>query len=172
MAWRNDMTNFLRAVVVLACAWCSQTAAAAQTDEPLRGRVHALVQEAAFNGLVEKAGFDPKTAHRVQDVWQKYDAQIQPILSTNRGIRVDLRQRVAAVPPDDAKLVALSDQLIANHQRVQTLRADQQREVRQLLTPAQFAKLQLTWPEIQGSINRQIRLAAHGSGEAAGGSTK
>jgi hypothetical protein len=165
------MKSFL-AAAILGCMWCSQTAAAAQTDEPLRGKVRTLVQEATFDGLVEKAGFDPTTAHRVQDVWQKYGAQIQPILATNRGIRVELRQRLAAAHPDDAKLVALSDQLIANHQKILALRADQQREVRLLLTPAQFAELQLTWPEIQGSINRQIRLAAHGSAAAADGSAK
>ncbi len=166
------MKKLLATAAIFGCVWGSQPAAAAQTDEPLRGKVRALVQEAAFNGLVEKAGFDLKTAQRVQGVWQKYGAQIQPILATNRGIRVELRQRVAAAHPDDAKLVALSDQLIANRQKIQALRADQQREVRQVLTPAQFAKLQLTWPEIQGSINRQIRLAVHGSADTAKGSAK
>jgi Spy/CpxP family protein refolding chaperone len=66
----------------------------------------------------------------------------------------ELKAQLDSAQPDDGRLSQLADTIVNDRTKVQSLEAMRTNENRRVLTPAQFAKLIVVWPQ----INRQVKI--------------
>ena len=73
---------------------------------------------------------------------------------------MELRALLAAPRPDDAKLTAAINRMLANRARKHALRDERINELRKVLTPVQQATLVLLLPQLEREFAQFIRDVA------------
>lgn len=138
--------------------------ALAQPLQAKRAQVRRQVTEYMMLHLTQELALDAATAERVRAVWQQYQDQIAGVRREMGMATKELKAQLAAVEPDTARLQQLSDIIVADRQRVQGIESQRIAALRNILTPAQFAKAIIVSPKIQRQVRQQIWQLAHPNG--------
>lgn len=141
--------------------------ARAQPLQQRRAQVRKQVTDYMMLHLVQELALDATTAQRVRDLWDRYQDQIAGVRREMNMATKELQAQLAAVDADNARLQQLSDLILSDRQKVQALEMQRIRELRGLLTPAQFAKAIIVSPKIQQQVRRQMWQLAHPNAGAA-----
>lgn len=139
----------------------------AQPLQQRRAQVRKQVTDYMMLHLVQELALDAATAQRVHDLWDRYQDQIAGVRREMGMATKELQAQLAAVDTDNARLQQLSDLILSDRQKVQALEMQRIRELRGLLTPAQFAKAIIVSPKIQQQVRRQMWQLAHPNAGAA-----
>lgn len=135
--------------------------AAAQPDQQKRAAVRQQLADFAMQQLTQQLALDAATATSFRAVSDRYQEQIAAV-HREVGMAVkELKQQLAAAQPNGARLTQLSDLVVSNRAKVQQLESQRTVEYRRVLSPAQFAKLILSWPQINRQIHVQMWKAMH-----------
>ena len=113
--------------------------------------------------IVEELKLDESTSAKLFPVLAKYDEQELTFSAERREIAQEIRGLLAAPKPDDAKLTAAINRMLANRAKRQTSRDERIRDVRKVLTPVQQAKLVLLLPRLEREFAHAIRDVAEGN---------
>ncbi len=140
-------------------------AAAADKRSPDQLRKEVVERMRALRAwrIVEELKLDESTSAKLFPVLAKYDEQELAFAAERRQIAEEIRVLLAAPKPDDAKLTAAINRMIANRAKRQASRDERIRDVRKVLTPVQQAKLVLLLPRIERDFARYIRDIADGN---------
>jgi Spy/CpxP family protein refolding chaperone len=153
----RDMKRMLGA---LAMVLALSVPAAAQPEK--RVQVRQRIFEFAMQELTQQLGLDPAAAAQFREVTERYQQPIAALHQENGRTFKEIQRELAAPQPNAARLRALSDLVVANRAKVQQLEAQRVAEHRRALTPAQFARLMLVWPQINRQIRVEVWKAMHG----------
>jgi Spy/CpxP family protein refolding chaperone len=74
----------------------------------------------------------------------------------------ELKAQLAAAQPDEGRLSQLADTIVNDRTKVQALEAQRTADNRHVLTPTQFAKLIMVWPQINRQVKIEMYKAVHG----------
>lgn len=147
--------------MILGGALTLSTVAMAQ-DGQKRAQVRQRITEYAMNQIQAQLGLDAPTLQRFRAVAEKYEPQIAGLHKEMGMAMKELRAQLAAAQPDDARLSQLSDTVINDRSKVQALEAQRTADNRRVLTPSQFAKLIVVWPQINRQVKIEMYKAMHG----------
>ena len=137
------------------------TVAMAQ-DGQKRAQVRQRITEFAMTQIQSQLGLDAPTLQRFRAVADKYEPQIAGLHKEMGMAMKELRAQLAAAQPDDARLSQLADTVVNDRSKVQALEAQRTTDNRRVLTPAQFAKLIVVWPQINRQVKIEMYKAMHG----------
>jgi Spy/CpxP family protein refolding chaperone len=136
--------------------------ATAQPDGQKRAQVRQQITEFAMKQITAELGLDAPTAQRFRDVAARYEPQIAGLHREVGMAMKELKTQLAAPQPDDARLSQLADTIVNDRSKVQALEAQRTADNRRVLTPTQFAKLIVVWPQINRQIKLEMYKAMHG----------
>ncbi|MDB4967360.1 MAG: hypothetical protein JWN44_3049 [Myxococcales bacterium] len=134
-----------------------------------RAAVRKQIADYALGQLTQELGLDAAAAAKVREISERYEQQIAGV---HREVGLALRElkaQLAATPPNDARLQQLADTIVGDRQKVQALEAQRTAEYRRVMSPPQFAKLIVAWPQINRQIRVQMWKAMHGGQAPAAG---
>jgi Spy/CpxP family protein refolding chaperone len=100
-----------------------------------------LLGEARIERRLSRAGVDPSAVARLRPALLKFAEQLAPLRQNAWQARGALKDALASPKVDDAVLTRLTDQLSADRQQLQEIRAQEMEQLRRELTPAQYARL-------------------------------
>jgi len=112
--------------------------------------------------IVEELKLDENASARLFPILARYDEQELALAAERRDIAQELRTLLAAPRPDDAKLSAAIDRMIANRVKRHAFKDERLRELRKVLTPVQQAKLVLLLPRLEREFAMFIQEVAGG----------
>jgi Spy/CpxP family protein refolding chaperone len=107
--------------------------------------------------IVEELKLDETTSARLFPILAKYDDQELTLADERRDIAQEIRTQLAAPHPDDAKLTATINRMLANRTKKHALRDERLKELRKVLSPVQQAKLVLLLPRLEREFALFIR---------------
>ena len=110
--------------------------------------------------IVEELKLDETASARLFPILAKYDEQELALAAERRDIAQELRGLLAAPRPDDAKLTAAIERMLANRVKRHALKDERIKELRKVLTPVQQAKLVLLLPRLEREFAQFIREVA------------
>ena len=139
------------------------TSADKRSPDQLRKEVVERMRALRAWRIVEELKLDESTSARLFPVLAKYDEQELTFAAERRQISQEIRGLLAAPQPDDAKLTAAINRMIANRAKRQVSRDERIKEVRKVLTPVQQAKLVLLLPRLERDFAQFIRDGAGGN---------
>ena len=148
------MNRIVTSMILCGALALSLPAAAQPGDGQKRAQVRQRITEFAMQQITQQLALDAPTAQRFRAVAEKYEPQIIGLHREVGMAMKELKAQLAAAQPDEAKLSQLADTIVNDRSKVQALEAQRTTENRRALTPTQFAKLVVVWPQ----INRQIKL--------------
>ena len=131
-----------------------------RTPEQLRAEVLERMRALRAWRIVDALKLDEATSARLFPILSKYDDREMALASERRDTRRLLRAEVQSVRPDDARLTAAINRLLANRERQRAMDDDRVKELRKVLTPVQQAKLMLLLPRIEHEFAQRIQQAA------------
>lgn len=102
--------------------------------------------------LQQKAALDAASADKVQAVVDRYKPKLDPL--RHEDLQIMRRLRGAT---DDREAKKLTDKLLKNRQRLQSLKVDRLHDIGKLLTPTQLARLITSMPTIDRAVHREAR---------------
>jgi Spy/CpxP family protein refolding chaperone len=135
-----------------------------RTPQQLRQEVLDRMRALRAFRIVDALKLDEATSGRLFAVLSRYDDREMQIASERHQIMRDLRMDADAPHPDDARLNADLNRLLANRAKQRTMEDERIRDVRKVLTPAQQAKLVLLLPRLERDFAHWIHEVA-GRGE-------
>jgi Spy/CpxP family protein refolding chaperone len=115
--------------------------------------------EGRIDQLVGKLGLDAAGAARLRQTIASYQAQLGPLHKEQWQTRKALKDELAAAQPNAAKLSQLTDELAANRQKMQAIEAQRAADLKQQLTPQQFAQLVVSRREMGREFHKHMRGA-------------
>lgn len=116
--------------------------------------------------IVEALKLDEATSARLFPILARYDDREMTIASERRDIMHDLAAMADAPRPDDARITAAINRLLAMRSKQRALEDDRIRDLRKVLTPAQQAKLVMLLPRLEREFARWVHeVAGHGRGD-------
>ena len=118
--------------------------------------------------IVEELKLDESTSAKLFPILAKYDEQELALAAERRDITAEIKTLLAAPRPDDARLNAAINRMLANRTKRIASRDERIKEVRKVLTPVQQAKLVLLLPRLERDFARFIREVADGQGSGDG----
>jgi Spy/CpxP family protein refolding chaperone len=118
--------------------------------------------------ITDELKLDEVTAAKVFPVLARVDDQERELGKERMEIHRALRDEMANPAPDNAKLSALLDKMLANRARRHVLEDERVKSIRKVLTPVQQAKLILLIPTIDGEFRQKIRDTIERSREGGG----
>jgi hypothetical protein len=138
----------------------------AQTSDAVdrQAQVHMAV-EAEMSQLVAKLGLDSAGAAALKQTFAKYRAQMQPVRQDLWQSVKAMRQELASAKPDTARLSQLEDQVAGDRQKMQAIETARAAELRQQLTPVQYAQLIVS----RRAFGRELRHRLRGEHRRWGG---
>jgi hypothetical protein len=140
--------------------------ALAQPDEPaLRAKVRDRVHQEVVERLADKLSLDPQTAQRYRAIVDSFDAQIAELVRDNGAAHHEIKKLVDSGRVDAASVGSIADRMLANKEKITHLEADRSRQVRQVLSPMQYAQLLLFAPKVQKEVRLELWKAMAGRGE-------
>jgi Spy/CpxP family protein refolding chaperone len=98
--------------------------------------------------LASQLQLDAAASARLHQTFDKYRALLAPLRRDDWQTRRALRQELGRSQPDDHKLRTLTDQLTSDRQRMRSIAEQRAGELKQELTPAQYAQLVLSRHEL------------------------
>lgn len=151
----------MMAMVVLG-ALATSAPAMAQPDGQKRAQVRGKIVEFAMGQIQQQLALDAPTLARFRAVADKYEPQIAGLHKEVGMAMKELNAQLAAAQPDEGRLSQLADTIVNDRTKVQALEAQRTADNRHVLTPTQFAKLIVVWPQINRQVKIEIYKAVHG----------
>jgi hypothetical protein len=133
-----------------------------RTPEQLRKEVQERMRALRAWRIVEELKLDESTSARLFPILAKFDEQELALATERRDIAQEIQTLLAAPRPDDAKLTAAINRMLANRGKKRALRDDRITELRKVLTPVQQAKLVLLLPRLEREFAQTIHEVAGG----------
>ena len=127
--------------------------------ERLREQIIDKLRAERMWKLTETLKLDEPTAARLFPLLAKFEDQERAIGKERAPIARDLRDAITAPTPDQTRINALVEKLMAIRARRQALEAEKLAAVRKVLTPVQMGKLMLVAPKIDEGFRERIREA-------------
>ncbi len=141
-----------------------------RTPDQLRKEVLERMRALRAWKIVEALKLDEPTSARLFPILSRYDEREMAIAAERHVIMRDLREATEAPHPDDARLTATLNKLLANRAKQRALHDDRIKDVRKVLTPVQQAKLVLLLPRMEHDFAGWIHEASgRGGGTGPGG---
>jgi Spy/CpxP family protein refolding chaperone len=134
-----------------------------RTPEQLRKEVTERMRALRAWRIVEELKLDESASARLFPILARYDEQEIALAAERRDIAQEIRTLLAAPQPDDAKLTAAINRMVANRHKKIASRDERINEVRKVLTPVQQAKLVLLLPRLERDFAQFIRDGAGGN---------
>ena len=131
-----------------------------RTPEQLRKEVLERMRALRAWRIVEELKLDETTSARLFPILAKYDDQELTLADERRDITQEIRTQLAAAHPDDAKLTAAINRMLANRTKKHALRDERLKDLRKVLSPVQQAKLVLLLPRLEREFAHFIREVA------------
>jgi Spy/CpxP family protein refolding chaperone len=131
-----------------------------RSPEQLRKEVLERMRALRAWRIVEELKLDESTSARLFPILARYDEQELALAAERRDIAIELRSLLAAPRPDDAKLTAAINRMLANRAKKHALRDERINELRKVLTPVQQARLVLLLPQLEREFAQFIRDVA------------
>jgi Spy/CpxP family protein refolding chaperone len=135
-------------------------AADRRTPDQLRQEVLERMRALRAWKIVEALKLDEATSARVFPILSRYDEREMAVAAERQAIMHDLREATEAPHPDDARLTATLNKLLANRAKLRALHDDRIKDVRKVLTPVQQAKLVLLLPRLEHDFAGWIHEAS------------
>jgi len=139
-----------------------------RSPEQLRKEVVERMRALRAWKIVDELKLDESTSARLFPILAKYDEQELGLAAERRDIAAEIKTLLAAPRPDDAKLNAAINKMLANRSKRIASKDERIKEVRKVLTPVQQAKLVLLLPRLERDFARFIREVADGQGPGDG----
>lgn len=139
-------------------------AAAVDSKKPGELRKEVLERMHALRAwrIVEELKLDEAASARLFPILAKYDEQEMALATERRDITRELNALLAAPNPDDARVTAAVNRLLANRSKRHAFKDERLRELRKVLTPVQQAKLVLLLPRLEREFAHFIQDVAGG----------
>lgn len=131
-----------------------------RTPDQLRQEVLERMRALRAFRIVDALKLDEATSGRLFPILARYDDREVAIATERHQIFHDLRVDAEAAHPDDARLNADLNRLVAVRTKQRALEDDRIRDVRKVLTPAQQAKLVLLLPRLERDFAHWIHEVA------------
>lgn len=163
------MRRTLATMMLAGALALSMPARAQPGDGQKRAAVRKQIADYAMGQLTQKLGLDPATAAKFREVSERYQQQIAGVHREVGLAMRELKAQLAAPTLNDARLSQLADTVVGDRQKVQALEAQRTAEYRRVLSPAQFARLIVEWPQINRQIRVEMWKAMHGGQPPAAG---
>jgi Spy/CpxP family protein refolding chaperone len=112
--------------------------------------------------IVEELKLDEAASARLFPILAKYDEQEMALATERRDITSELQTLLAAPRPDDARITAAVNRMLANRTKRHVFKDERLRELRKVLTPVQQAKLVLLLPRLEREFAMFIQEVAGG----------
>jgi len=135
-------------------------AADKRSPDQLRKEVLERMRALRAYRIVEALKLDESTSARLFPILAKYDDQELALAAERRDIAQELKALLAAPRPDDAKLTAAINRMLANRAKKHALRDERISELRKVLTPVQQGTLVLLLPQLEREFAQFIRDVA------------
>ena len=134
-----------------------------RTPDQLRQEVLERMRALRAFRIVDALKLDEATSGRLFPILARYDDREIQIATERHQVMHELRADADAPRPDDARLNADLNRLLAVRAKQRQLEDDRIRDVRKVLTPAQQAKLVLLLPRLERDFAHWIHeVAGHG----------
>ena len=156
------MKRTLVAMIVAGALVLSSVPALAQPDGQKRAQVRQRITEFAMSRSSRSWRSTRRRCSASARSAEKYEAQIWRLHARWGMAMKEIKAQLAAPPPDEARLAQLADTIVNDRTKVQALEAQRTAENRRVLTPAQFAKLIVVWPQINRQVKVEMYKAMHG----------
>ena len=131
-----------------------------RSPEQLRKEVLERMRALRAWRIVEELKLDETTSARLFPILAKYDEQELALADERRDIAHEIRTLLAAPRPDEVKLNAAIDRMLANRHKRIASKDERIREIRKVLTAVQQAKLILLLPRLEREFARAIQDVA------------
>ena len=115
--------------------------------------------------IVDELKLDENASAHLFPILARYDDQELALAAERRDIAQEIRTLLAAPQPDDAKLTAAINRMLANRVKRHAMKDERLKELRKVLTTVQQAKLVLLLPRLEHEFAQFIRDVAGGKGE-------
>lgn len=125
--------------------------------EGMREEVMNRIRTMRMIRITEELKPDEETAGKMFAILTRADDEERELWKQQRELYRQLRDAARVDKPDQAKLKALVDQIVAGHGRRATIEDEKIKALRRILSPVQAAKLVLLLPEIDHGIRRDLR---------------
>jgi len=139
-----------------------------RTPDQLRKEVLERMRALRAWKIVEALKLDEATSARLFPILSRYDEREMALAAERHVIMRELREATEAARPDDARLTATLNRLLANRAAQRALHDDRIKDVRKVLTPVQQAKLVLLLPRMEHDFAGWIHEASGRSGGGPG----
>lgn len=145
----------------------SPPAADHRSPEQLRKEVLERMRALRAWRIVEGLKLDEATSARLFPILARYDEREMAIAGERHDIMHELGPMTDAAHPDDARITAAINRLLANRAKQRALEDDRIKDLRKVLTPAQQAKLVMLLPRLEREFARWVHEVAgsHGHGD-------
>jgi Spy/CpxP family protein refolding chaperone len=137
-----------------------------RTPDQLRKEVLERMRALRAWRIVEELKLDESTSARLFPILAKYDEQELALADERRDIAHEIRTLLAAPKPDEVKLNAAIDRMLANRRKRIASKDERIKDVRKVLTAVQQAKLILLLPRLEREFARAIQDVAEGHDDA------
>jgi len=128
-----------------------------RTPDQLRHEVIERMRALRAWKIVDELKLDQATSARLFPILSKYDDRELALMKERHEVMRDLRAETEAATPNNTKLSAAIDRLMALRAKQHALQDEKIRDLRKALTPAQQAKLVLLLPRIERGFLHRIR---------------
>ena len=129
----------------------------AQPDEPaLRARIRERVRMATEQKLIAALSLDAGTAAKLTAVIDRFDAQIADLQKANGQLFRELKQFLDRGGNDAATINGLADRMLDNRTRIHHLETDRSHDVRLVLSPQQYGRLMIAYPQITKDLKKEM----------------
>jgi Spy/CpxP family protein refolding chaperone len=133
--------------------------------EQLRKEVLERMRALRAWKIVEELKLDGDASAHLFPILARYDDQELALAAERRDIAQEIRALLEAPHPDNAKLNAAINRMLANRVKRHAMKDERINELRKVLTPVQQAKLVLLLPRLEREFAQFIRDVAGGKGE-------
>ena len=133
-----------------------------RSPEQLRGEVLDRMRSLRAWRIVDELKLDESASARLFPILAKYDNEERALTAERRDITLEINALLAAPKPDDAKLNAAVNRMLANRQKRIASKDERIKEARKVLTPVQQAKLVLLLPRLEREFQRFVQDVAEG----------
>jgi hypothetical protein len=131
-----------------------------RTPEQLRKEVLDRMRALRAFKIVEALKLDEATSGRLFPILARYDDKEMAIAAERHALMHELREETEVAHPDDARLTATLNKILANRAKQRALRDDRVKDVRKVLTPLQQARLVLLLPRLERDFAGWIHEAS------------
>ena len=140
----------------------SAPAADRRSPDQLRKEVLERMRALRAWRIVDELKLDENASAHLFPILARYDDQELALAAERRDIAQEIRTLLAAPQPDDTKLTAAINRMVANREKRHAMKDERLKELRKVLTPVQQAKLVLLLPRLEREFAQFIRDVAGG----------